>query len=148
MEVNEKSIGEFLDRWQDILRLRDWDIRIVVVRKKWRKSGDIKIDRCNRMAALMINHNLDPVHLEEVVIHELLHLKLYGMDQMIEEYLIALFGSDEKDPKRNFAYDQFMLELESTTEDLTKALLSASGDERVLYFKGVQKQVDEEIGPD
>ena len=44
MKVNKEEIEEYLNRWQDILRLRDWDIVIKIVKTRWRKSGDIKIE--------------------------------------------------------------------------------------------------------
>ncbi len=146
--ITEELIGELLKKWQDILRLRDWDIKPVIVRLKWRKSGDIKIDRDNRMAAVMIHESTDPVHLEEVVVHELLHLKLYGMDQLLEETINILFGPDDSDPKKEFAMNMFFLELESTVEDLTKALLTASSNRKDFWFKRVDKQISEELNPD
>ena len=144
--MNEKLIATYLDKWQTILRLRDYDIHIVVAEASWRKSGDIKIDEANKMAALMINEKVEYEFLEEVVIHELLHLKLWGMDQMIEGLLSGLYGQDEQDPKRVFAYDQFMGVLETTTQDLTKALLSATGEERKLLSNRVNREVAIELG--
>ncbi len=145
MIISEESIREPLEKWQDILRLRDWDIKPVVVKQKWRKSGDVKIDRDNRMAAVMIHESTVPAHLEEVVVHELLHLKLYGMDQLIEETLNILFGADDSDPKKEFATGMFMLELESTVEDLTKALLTAHTNQTDFWFKRVDKQISDEL---
>lgn len=146
MKMIEKEITTILGKWQKILRLQDWAIRVVVADKDWRKSGDIKIDEDNKNAALLINQKVDIRYLEEIVIHELLHLKLWGMDQMIENLLSSLYGSDESDPKRKFAYGQFMGVLESTTQDLTKALLSATGEEREMYFNRVERQINEELG--
>lgn len=145
MGINEELISELLKKWQDILRLRDWDIKPVVVRQKWRKSGDVKIDRDNRMAAVMVHESAVPAHLEEIVVHELLHLKLYGMDQLIEETLNMLFGTDDSDPKKEFAMGTFMLELESTVEDLTKALLTAHAKQTDFWFKRVDRQIDDEL---
>jgi hypothetical protein len=126
--VDEKSIDECLVKWQPLLSLSDWDIRSIVVQKtNWRKSGDVKIDESNRMAAVMIKSDLDPVYLEQVVVHELLHIKLWGLDQMIEESL---------------------RELEATTQDLTRALLDASGFKGDYLFNRVQKQIDGEIEKD
>lgn len=145
--VDEKSIDECLAKWQPLLSLSDWDIRSLVVQKMdWRKSGDVKIDESNRMAAVMIKSDLDPAYLEQVVVHELLHIKLWGLDQMIEEPLNALFGEEDSEGKRYFAQGQFMRELEATTQDLTRALLDASGFEGDYLFNRVQKQIDEEIG--
>lgn len=135
----------FLAKWQDILRLRDWDIKLETVSVPWRKSGDIKIDRDNRMAAVLLHVSVPSEHVEEVVLHELLHLKLFGMDQMIER-LIELLLAGEQDPGYRFAMDSFMLELESTVEDLTKSLLTADGSKREFWYKRVDRQIQEETG--
>lgn len=146
MGVNKEEIEKHLDTWQDILRLRDWDIVIQIVETPWRKSGDIKIDLEDKKAVLLINQTPKCENLEELVIHELLHVKLYAMDQMIEDLLSSVFGDDEKDPKRAFAYTQFMVLLESTVEDLTKGYLVAAGREQSLSFGRLRKAVDEEVG--
>lgn len=145
--VDEKLINECLAKWQPLLSLSDWDIRSVIVHKKvWRKSGDVKIDESNRMAAVMIKSDLDQAYLEEVVVHELLHIKLWGLDQMIEESLNSLFGKEDSEGKRIFAQGQFMRELEATTQDLTRALLDASGFDGEYLFNRVQKEINGEIG--
>ena len=143
--VDTEMISEYLNKWKPLLSLSDWDIRPVIVMKGWRKSGDVKIDSSNRMAALMVRFDLDPVYLEEIVVHELLHIKLWSLDQMIEESLNALFDENDSEGKRYFAQGQFMEELETTTQDLTRALLDASGFEGDYLFNRVQKQIDSEI---
>jgi len=145
-QISEKLISEYLFKWKPLLSLSDWDIRPVVVRKEWRKSGDIKIDNSNRMAALMVRFDLDPDYLEEIVIHELLHIKLWGLDQMVEESLNALFDKSDSEGKRYFAQGQFMEQLETTTQDLTRALMKADGFQGDYLFKRVQKLVDKETG--
>ena len=139
------QIEEKLNKWQKILRLLDWDITIKIVEIEWRKSGDIKIDLSDRKAVLLINKKRKCENLEELIIHELLHLKLFELDQMIEEQLELIFGTDEQDPKRQFAYNQFMKVLESTVEDLTKGYLSASNSTEPLSFGRLQVQVDNEL---
>ena len=146
MNVNEKMVKEHLHTWQDVLRLRDWDIAIQIVETPWRKSGDIKIDLDDKKAILLINHTPKCENLEELVVHELLHLKLYAMDQMIEDLLSLVFGDDEDDPKREFACTQFMVLLESTVEDLTKGYLKAAGSQQPLSFGRLRGAVDKEIG--
>jgi hypothetical protein len=144
-----ETLQQYLSRWQDVLRLRDWDIRITLVNTEWRKTGDIKIDADDKKAVLMIKaFNPKKENLEEVVIHELLHLRLWAMDQMLEELLCGVFGEDENDPKYKFAYGQFMTLLESTVEDLTKAFLSIAGDNKELAFGRVQQMVDKELHGD
>ncbi len=144
--VQIEQLQEHLKRWQEILRLRDWDIRLKLVEVEWRKTGDIKIDADDHKAVLMINAvNPKQENMEEVVIHELLHLKLWGMDQMLEQLLTGMFGPDENDLKRDFAETQFMTLLESTVEDLAKGFLSVGGGSKELSFGRVMKQVDEEL---
>ena len=145
MNVNKEDIEEYLNRWQDILRLRDWDIVIRIVKTKWRKSGDIKSDLEDKKAVLLVNHTPKCENLEELVIHELLHLKLYGMDQMIEDLLSIVFGNEDKDPKREFAYTQFMVLLESTVEDLTKGYLAATRSQKSLSFGRLQEAIEGEL---
>ena len=145
MKLKEEQVDILLRKWQDILRLRDWDIKPVIVTQEWRKSGDVKIDRDNHMAAVMIHETVPEEHLEEVVVHELLHLRLYGMDQLIEETINILHGPDDSDPKKQLAIGIFFLELESTVEDLTKAMLTAYCNKTDFWFKRVDKQIREEL---
>jgi len=145
MNVSEEEVRNYLGKWKEILRLRDWDIAIEIVKTKWRKSGDIKIDLADKKAFILVNHSPRCTNLEELVVHELLHLKLYGMDQMIEDLLSAVFGEKEQDPKREFAYTQFMVLLESTVEDLTKGYLAAIGRQNSLSFGRLQEAIDEEL---
>lgn len=148
MKNNKGTAAFLLEKWQKILRLNDWDIDIVNVEKPWRKSGDVKIDWDNHMAALMLHDSVPEEHIEEVVVHELLHLKLNGMDQMIEYAIDLIYGTEKNvmDPKREFATGAFMIELESTVEDLTKSLLSAYDGRTEFWNKRVNRQVEEELG--
>ena len=142
------DLSHLLNRWQVLLRLRDWDIQLQMVTTPWRKTGDIKIDLHDRKAVLLINEaNPKNENLEEVIIHELLHLKLWGLDQMLENLLKAVFGDDEKDPRYQFANDQFMDVLETTVEDLTKGYLQLGGEDKELSFGRVQVQVAQELRP-
>ncbi len=145
MKINEEQIGQLLTKWQEIMRLKDWDIKAVLVKQSWRKSGDIKIDVSNQMAAVLIHESVPQSQLEEVIVHELLHLRLYGMDQLLEETIQILFGADDADPKKQFAMNTFFLELESTVENLTKAMLTAHGKQTDFWFNRVDKQIVEEL---
>ena len=143
---NANNMQRFLTKWQTILRLNDWDISLQTVEKQWRKTGDIKIDMCDKTAILLINtFNPKQENLEMLIIHELLHLKLYGMDQMIENYITALHGSQET-PAKEIAYSDFMVLLESTVHDLSKAFLSQSGEDKNIPLGRLQLEVDEETG--
>jgi hypothetical protein len=148
MTVDRDEAREILARWQPILRLADWDIDLRLVDTPWRKSGDVKVDLDDRKAVLLLRASQDPAHLEEVVVHELVHLRLYAMDQMLVQLLDAVFGAAADDPKREFAETQFMTLLESTTEDLAKALLAASGSTAPLTYERLRTEVDREVGPE
>ncbi|CEP79327.1 hypothetical protein UT300013_34040 [Paraclostridium sordellii] len=147
MKLDENLSKQYLEKWQEILRLRDWDIKLEFVNTKWRKTGDIKIDRDDKKAILMINvFNPKQTNIEGLIIHELLHLKLWGMDQMIESLIYSVFGEDEKDPRFEFAYNQFMHELESTVEDLAKAYVTTGAEDKELSWGRIQVEVDKELG--
>ncbi|CEO10856.1 hypothetical protein [Paraclostridium sordellii] len=147
MKLDENLSKQYLEKWQEILRLRDWDIKLEFVNTKWRKTGDIKIDRDDKKAILMINvFNPKQTNIEGLIIHELLHLKLWGMDQMIESLIYSVFGEDEKDPRFEFAYNQFMHELESTVEDLAKAYVTTGAEDKELSWGRIKVEVDKELG--
>lgn len=145
MAITEEQIRQLLIKWQEIIRFQDWDIKPVLVKQNWRKSGDIKIDRVNQMAALMIHESVPEPQLEEVIVHELLHLRLYGMDQLLQETINILFGTDDTDTKKHFAMNTFYLELESTVENLTKAMLTAHGKQTDFWFNRVNRQIEDEL---
>ena len=138
---------KYLDKWQKILRLMDWDIKFQYVETEWRKTGDIKIDMDDRNAILLINKfNPKQTNLEELIIHELLHLKLYEMDQMIETLIECVYGKEDNDPKKLFAYNQFMTLLESTVNDLAKSFLLQTGENKEISFGRIMNEIKKEIG--
>ena len=144
--INKDEVEKYLRKWQDILRLRDWDIKLLIVETEWRKSGDIKIDLDDKKAVLLINKHPKSENAEELVVHELLHLKLYRMDMMTEDLFNIVYGENEDDPKRSFAYSQYMLTLESTVEDLTKGYLAVGGNDKELSFGRLDRELGAEIG--
>ncbi len=147
MTVALEDARAILARWQPILRLADWDIDLRLVTGAWRKSGDVKVDLDDRKAVLLLNAEPRSENLEETIVHELVHLRLYAMDQMLEELLDAVFGTDADEPRRAFAETRFMTLLESTTEDLAKALLAANGSPAPLSFGRLREEVEREVGP-
>ncbi len=146
MKIDLKHAERILCKWQKLLRLEDYDLKLRLVDQDWRKSGDIKIDDSNQQAILMLN-NFNPTisNYEEVIIHELLHLRLWAMDQMIENFINVLYGSDENDPKREIVYAEFMQKLESTTQNLTKSFVQLGAENKELPFSYVEKQVLTEL---
>jgi hypothetical protein len=139
------AVEACLARWQGVLRLADWDIRAQIAPAGWRKSGDVKIDLEDRKAILLVNEGPRCENLDELVVHELLHIKLYVLDRMVEDLLSAVYGEDDADPKRSFAHAQFMRVLEATVEDLAKTCLAASGGQpRALSFGRLADEVKRE----
>ena len=70
MALDPDRINELTEKWQGILRLRDWDIMVRMIETEWRKTGDIKIAADDRKAILMMNAaNPKQQNVEEVVIH-------------------------------------------------------------------------------
>jgi len=142
---DERELQRTLEKWQRILRLRDWDIKLELVTNEWRKTGDVKIDRADKAAIVLINDcNPKQTNIEAVIIHELLHIKLWGMDQMIETLLHCVYGENEDDPKRSFAYTQFMELLEVTTQDLAKGYVELGADDKSVSYGRIQKDADAE----
>lgn len=146
MIITYDKANGYLKKWQEILRLRDWDIKIKLVEEEWRKSGDIKVDECNKQAILMLNNKNPKVkNTEEVIIHELIHLRLWKMDQMIERLINNLYGEDEKDPKRNVMYSEFMIALEKTTGELTKSFVALAAENKEFSFGYVEEKIRKEL---
>ena len=72
----------------------EWDIKLDLVEDPaWPKTGDFKIDCDDRKAILLLNViNPKQENMEEVIIHELMHIKMYPLDQVTES-LIARSAS-------------------------------------------------------
>jgi hypothetical protein len=146
--VDDDAVNAALSRWQKVLRLGDWDLTVRMAPPDWRKSADVKVDLEDRKAVLIVNREPRSDNLEELVVHELLHVRLYALDQMIEDLLAAVYGQDGLDPRRSFAYAQFMRVLESTVEDLAKGYLAAAGAREPLSFGRLREAVRRELEPD
>lgn len=133
--MDRKRIESIFETWCARLRVTPaWDVRLSWVEDPdWRKTGDIKIDVDDHKAIVLLNA-ADPKqeNLEEVIVHELLHLKLYPLDQTTEALIDANF--EENSPAWSFAMRQFFTTLEITVEELTKCFLLESGEDRELSF--------------
>ena len=133
--MEKEAITELFEKYIKKLRITPaWDVRLSFVEDPaWRKTGDIKIDCDDRKAIVYLNvaapRQENP---EEVVLHELMHLKMYPLDQVTESLIESAFeeGSEASD----FAYRQFFTTLEQTVEELTKCFLLEFGENRELSF--------------
>lgn len=98
------------------------------------KTGDFKVDPSDRKAILMLNgKNPKQENLEEVIVHELIHLKMYPLDQLTEGLIDGHY--EEGTPEYNTIYNQFMETLEVTVEEMAKCYLGAFGENKELSFQ-------------
>ena len=133
--MEKEQIQALFEKWCRKLRIVPaWDVRLEFVDDPlWRKTGDFKIDCDDRNAVLMLNAaNPKKENLEEVIVHELLHLKLYPLDQVTESLIVSQF--EEGTPGWNFAYREVFIALEITVEELTKCFLLEFGENKKISF--------------
>lgn len=111
-----------------------WDVQLKFVEDpSWRKTGDFKIDCDDRKAILMLNAvNPKQENIEEVIVHELMHIKMYPLDQVTESLITNCF--EEGSAASNFAYQQFFTTLEQTVEELTKCFLLEFGENKIFSY--------------
>ena len=105
----------------------------------WTKTGDFKIDCDDRKAILLLNAgNPNQENLEEIIIHELMHIKMYPLDQVTESLIANCF--EEGSAASNFAYQQFFVTLEQTVEELAKCFLLEFGENKEFSYGRCSKQ--------
>ncbi len=133
--MTREELTQIFEKWCKKLRLTPgWDLSLQFVEDPgWRKTGDFKIDCTDRKAILLLNSaNPKQENLEEVIVHELMHIKMYPLDQVTESLITSHF--EEGTPARRFAYTQFFTALEQTVEELSKCFLLEFGENRELSF--------------
>ena len=133
--MDKEALSALFEKYVRKLRITPaWDVKLEFVEDPaWRKSGDFKIDCDDRKAILLLNTaNPKQENPEEVIVHELMHIKLYPLDQVTESLIASSFekGSAASD----FAYRQFFVALEQTVEELTKCFLLEFGENRELSY--------------
>ena len=133
--MDKEKINLIFDKWCKKLRLiPDWDIKLEFVNDvSWTKTGDFKVDCTDKKAILLINEvNPKDENLEETIVHELMHLKMYPLDQFTEGLILSTF--EENTPACGFAYRGFFETLEQTVEELAKCFLLEFGENREFSF--------------
>ena len=133
--MDQELVQALFAKWCRKLRIvPNWDVKLEFVEDpQWRKTGDFKIDCDDKKAILMLNTaNPKQENPEEVIVHELLHLMMYPLDQVTESLIVSNF--EEGTPAWDFAYRQFFTTLEQTVEELTKCFLLEFGENRELSF--------------
>ena len=133
--MNREELDALFEKYIRKLRITPaWDVKLELVEDAaWGKTGDFRIDCDDRKAILLLNAvNPKQENLEEVIVHELMHLKLYPLDQVTESLIVNTF--EEGSPASDFAYQQFFTALEQTVEELTKCFLLEFGENREFSF--------------
>lgn len=133
--MDRNAVIVLFDKYIRKLRITPaWDVKLEFVDDPaWQKTGDFKIDCDDRKAILLINAvNPKQENLEEVIVHELMHIKMYPLDQVTESLITNCF--EEGSPARSFAYQQFFTTLEQTVEELTKCFLLEFGDRKDFSY--------------
>lgn len=133
--MDRAEVQRLFDRYCKKLRIVPaWDVKLEFVEDPtWRKTGDFRIDCDDKKAVFLLNAvNPKQENLEEVIVHELMHLKMYPLDQVTESLIVNTF--EEGSSASNFAYQQFFKTLEQTVEELTKCFLLEFGENRELSY--------------
>ena len=133
--MDRENLQRLFEKYCKKLRITPgWDVQLQFVEDPaWRKTGDFKIDCTDRKAILLLNAaNPKQENLEEVIVHELMHLKMYPLDQVTESLITSHF--EEGTPACRFAYTQFFTALEITVEELAKCFLLEFGEDKELSF--------------
>lgn len=133
--MDRAEVQRLFDRYCKKLRIVPaWDVKLEFAEDPtWCKTGDFRIDCDDKKAVFLLNAvNPKQENLEEVIVHELMHLKMYPLDQVTESLIVNTF--EEGSSASNFAYQQFFTTLEQTVEELTKCFLLEFGENRELSY--------------
>jgi len=121
--LSEKEIEVLLKKWQKRLGMEAWSLSFSVVdfnRPDFRQSGDFEADVNNKKAKILLT--ADPFRGDEeyTLVHELIHVLLFDLDEYSEKIVLKSYGKDSKE------HDRYMEKLESTAHKLTEAFLGRS----------------------
>lgn len=139
--MDQEKITSLFETYIRKLRITPaWDVRLEFVEDpSWPKTGDFKIDCDDRKAILLLNTgNPTQENLEEIIIHELMHIKMYPLDQVTESLIANCF--EEGSAASNFAYQQFFMTLEQTVEELAKCFLLEFGENKEFSYGRCSKR--------
>ncbi len=133
--MDREKVTALFEKYIRKLRITPaWDVKLEFVEDpEWRKTGDFKIDCDDRKAILLLNAvSPKQENIEEVIVHELMHIKMYPLDQVTESLIINCF--EDGSAASRFAYQQFFTTLEQTVEEMAKCFLLEFGENRDLSF--------------
>lgn len=122
--------------------LSDWNLKLEFIEYDWKNTGNVKVDEEGKTAIVYLNvFNPKMENLEQVLIHELCHIKLWKLDTYCESLLDATFP--DKDSKEySFGYDMFMVALERTTEEFAKTYTVLLAKDKNLSFNRCDRRME------
>ena len=135
MIYDKTTLTSLFEKYIGKLRITPaWDIKLAFVEDPtWPKTGDFKIDCDDRKAILLLNIAAPKQeNLEEVIVHELMHIKMYPLDQVTESLITNCF--EEGSAASKYAYQQFFTALEQTVEELAKCFLLEYGENKEFSY--------------
>ena len=133
--MDREKVTALFEKYIRKLRITPaWDVKLEFVEDpEWRKTGDFKIDCDDRKAILLLNAvSPKQENIEEVIVHELMHIKMYPLDQVTESLIKNCF--EDGSAASRFACQQFFPALEQTVEEMAKCFLLEFGENRDLSF--------------
>lgn len=86
-DADAAEFNRYLQRWRDILNLRDWRVQLQVKRDKASAAVLLKAELEHRLAKIAVgtdfgpNMPVTPYTLEQIAVHEMLHLFLVELIQ-------------------------------------------------------------------
>lgn len=138
---NKNEIQQTFDKLLNLFRFDDWNIKLEFVEHDWKNTGNVKVDIEGKTAIVYLNiFNPKMENYEQVLVHELCHIKLWKLDQYCESLLNSTFG-DQTSTAYKFGYDQFMFNLETTTEELARTFLNMIGENKNLSFNRCEERM-------
>lgn len=122
--------------------LSDWNLKLEFVEHDWKNTGNVKVDEEGKTAIVYLNiFNPTTENLEQVLIHELCHVKMWKLDMFCECLLDATF-TDKTSKEYSFGYDQFMIALERTTEEFAKTYTVLLAENKNLSFNRCDQRME------
>ncbi len=138
---NKKELEERFRFFVKEMELEDWNLKLEFVEHDWKNTGNIKVDMDDRSAIVYLNiFNPKSDNLEETLIHELCHLKMWKLDLYCESLLDATF-KDKESTEYRFGYNQFMNSLEQTVQEFAKSYVKLLANNPQLSFKRCEERM-------
>ena len=81
---NKENLQKRFDELLKIFQFEGWNIKLEFIEKDWKNTGNVKVDIEGKTAIVYLNiFNPKCENLEQVLIHELCHIKLWKLDSMM-----------------------------------------------------------------